>query len=61
MSVELVKVAPCEITRTMSQDSEYDDALGVPDSLEIMVDGETIEVHKEETDCTDKGRNLYFE
>lgn len=64
MSAKLVEIAPCGITRTMSQDSEYDDALEVPDSLEIMVDenGETIQVRKEETECTDsKGRNLYSE
>lgn len=64
MSSKVVEDAPCGITRAMSQDSEYDDALEVPDSLEIMIDenGETIQVHKEETECTDsKGKNLYSE
>lgn len=44
-----------EITRAMSQDSEYDDALEVPDSLEITVDenGETIQVCKKETEHVD--------
>lgn len=59
MPTEVVK--SCEITRTMSQESEFDDALEVPDSLEIMVDenGERI-IHKEESECLDsKGRNLY--
>ncbi|XP_011637945.1 phospholipase D2 isoform X2 [Pogonomyrmex barbatus] len=43
------------VTRAMSQDSEFDDALEVPDSLEIIVneDGETIQVRKEETACID--------
>lgn len=65
MSTELVEVAPCEVTRAMSQDSEYDDALEVPDSLEITVDenGEMIQVCKEEeTEYTDsKSKNLYSE
>ncbi|XP_018404996.1 PREDICTED: phospholipase D1 [Cyphomyrmex costatus] len=55
MSTELVEIASQGISRTMSQDSEYDDALGVPDSLEITVDenGETIRIRKEDIECTD--------
>lgn len=66
MSTELVEVGPHEINRAMSLDSEYDDALEVPDSLEIRIDenGETIQVYKQEsmdsTACTDsRGMNLY--
>jgi len=62
MSTELVEIASQGITRAMSQDSEYDDALEVPDSLEITVDenGETIRIRKEDTKCIDnKGMNLY--
>jgi len=62
MSTELVEIASQGITRAMSQDSEYDDALEVPDSLEITVDenGETIRICKEDTECIDnKGMNLY--
>jgi len=61
MSIELVEVASCGIARTMSQDSEYDDALEVPDSLEITIDenGEMIQV-KKETEWTDnKGMNIF--
>ncbi|XP_071557786.1 phospholipase D1 isoform X2 [Temnothorax nylanderi] len=62
MPIELDEVAPRGrgISRTMSQDSEYDDALGVPDSLEITVDenGETIQVRKEETVCADSEETL---
>jgi len=66
MSTKLteVEVEPRVITRTTSEDSEYDDALEVPDSLEITVDenGETIQRCKEETECTnDKSMHLYFE
>ncbi|XP_018311702.1 phospholipase D1 isoform X2 [Mycetomoellerius zeteki] len=52
---ELVEIASQGITRAMSQDSEYDDALEVPDSLEITVDenGETIRIRKEDTECID--------
>lgn len=60
---ELVEIASQGITRAMSQDSEYDDALEVPDSLEITVDenGETIRIRKEDTECIDsKGMNLCF-
>ncbi|XP_018355284.1 PREDICTED: phospholipase D2 isoform X2 [Trachymyrmex septentrionalis] len=55
MSIELVEIASQGITRAMSQDSEYDDALEVPDSLEITVDenGETIRICKEDTECID--------
>lgn len=63
MATELPELAPRDMSRTMSQDSEYDDALEVPDSLEITVDenGEMIQVRKEEPECTDnKGRSLYF-
>lgn len=51
---ESVEVAPRCVTRATSEDSEYDDALEVPDSLELTVDenGETIQVHKEEAGCT---------
>jgi len=59
-----VEVEPCGITRTTSEDPEYDDTLGVPDSLEITVDenGETIQRHTEETGCTnDKSMHLHFE
>ncbi|KAL6416719.1 hypothetical protein ACFW04_013200 [Cataglyphis niger] len=53
MSTELVEVASKDITRAISQDSEYDDTLEVPDSLEIIVDenGETIQINKEEIEC----------
>ncbi|KAH0956339.1 hypothetical protein HN011_008543 [Eciton burchellii] len=49
-----VEVEPCRIARTTSEDPEYDDALEVPDSLEITVDenGETIQRRTEETRCT---------
>lgn len=54
---ELAEMAHHGITRVMSQESEFDDALEVPDSLEITIDenGETIRVRKEEmeTECTD--------
>ncbi|XP_011059834.1 PREDICTED: phospholipase D2 isoform X1 [Acromyrmex echinatior] len=56
MSTELVEIASqARITRKMSQDSEYDDTLEVPDSLEITIDenGETIRIHKEDTECID--------
>ncbi|XP_018370559.1 PREDICTED: phospholipase D2 isoform X2 [Trachymyrmex cornetzi] len=55
MSIELVEIASQGITRAMSQDSEYDDALEVPDSIEIMIDenGETIRIRKEDTECID--------
>jgi hypothetical protein len=59
-----VEVEPCRIARTTSEDPEYDDALEVPDSLEITVDenGETIQRRTEETRCTnDKSMHLYFE
>jgi len=62
MATELAELAPPEIIRAMSQDSEFDDALAVPDSLEITVDenGE-MKVCKGESECTDnKGRSLYF-
>lgn len=64
MPTELAEVAPREIIRTISQDSEFDDALDVPDSLELTVDenGEMVQVHKGEQECTDnKGRSLYSE
>lgn len=63
MSTELVEVTSKEITRAISQDSEYDDTLEVPDSLEITIDenGETIQISKEEIECTNnkEGMNLY--
>lgn len=47
------------------EDSEYDDALEVPDSLEITVDenGETVQLQeKEETRCaSNEGTHLYPE
>nr|XP_012222142.1 PREDICTED: phospholipase D1 [Linepithema humile]XP_012222151.1 PREDICTED: phospholipase D1 [Linepithema humile] len=54
MSIELTEVASCRMDRTASQDSEYDDALEVPDSLEITINenGETIRVSKEEAGHT---------
>ncbi|CAL1683896.1 unnamed protein product [Lasius platythorax] len=60
MSTELVEVASKEITRAISQDSEYDDTLEVPDSLEITVDenGETIQIRKEEIECTDNRKEI---
>lgn len=59
MPTKLVEVAPRGITRTMSQDSEYDDALEVPDSM-VDENGETIQVRKEGPECTDsRGTNLY--
>lgn len=62
MSIELTEVASCGINRATSQDSEYDDALEVPDSLEITINenGETIQICKEETErgCN-KGMHLY--
>lgn len=61
MPTELVEIAPRGITRAMSQDSEYDDALEVPDSLEMVDEnGETIQIHKEGPECIDsRGTNLY--
>ncbi|XP_012525168.1 phospholipase D2 isoform X1 [Monomorium pharaonis] len=55
MPIKSNEVAPHGIKRTMSQVSEYDDALEVPDSLEITVDenGETIQVRKQEREYTD--------
>ncbi|XP_011261406.2 phospholipase D2 isoform X1 [Camponotus floridanus] len=55
MSIELVEVASKDITCTTSQDSEYDDTLEIPDSLEIIVDenGKTIQISKEKIECTD--------
>lgn len=60
MSTELVEVASNEITRAVSQDSEYDDTLEVPDSLEITINenGETIQIRKEEIECTDNNREI---
>lgn len=60
MSTELVEVASNEITRAVSQDSEYDDTLEVPDSLEITINenGETIQIRKEEIECTDNNRGI---
>lgn len=47
-------VGPME-ERTLSHDSEYDDFLGVPDSLEITINenGEAISLHKENEEQTD--------
>lgn len=61
MATELVEVAPRGTSRMIRQDSEFDDALAVPDSLEITVDenGKMIQVRKEEREFTDKGTNLY--
>ncbi|XP_072761539.1 phospholipase D1 isoform X2 [Anoplolepis gracilipes] len=55
MSTELIEVTSKEITRVISQDSEYDDTLEVPDSLEITVDenGKTIQICKKEIECQD--------
>lgn len=60
MSTELVEVASKEITRAISQDSEYDDTLEVPDSLEITVDenGETIQISKEEIECANNKEGM---
>lgn len=65
MSSDLVDApscAPRSVTRGMSQDSEYDDALEVPlDSLEITVDnnGEPIEVCRNKTErIADEGINF---
>lgn len=62
MATELVEVAPRGTSHMIRQDSEFDDALAVPDSLEITVDenGKMIQVRKEEREFTDgKGTNLY--
>lgn len=56
MSIEEDETTCSRLTRALSQESEYDDALEVPDSLEITVNenGETIQVNKEEeTECVD--------
>ena len=60
MSTELVEVASKEISRALSHDSEYDDTLEVPDSLEITIDehGETIKIRQEETECTNNIRRM---
>lgn len=62
MSTELVEVASKDITCTISQDSEYDDTLEIPDSLEIIVDenGKTIQISKEEIECTDNKEGMYI-
>lgn len=65
MSTELTDISSCvpEVACTSSQESEFDDALEVPDSLEITIDenGETIQVCKEETDYIDnKGINPLY-
>jgi len=59
MSIELIEVAPCGIARTMSQDSEYDDALEVPDSLELDENGEMIQVKKETEWIDNKGVKVF--
>lgn len=53
MSTELVEIASKDITCAISQDSEYDDTLEIPDSLEIIVDenGKTIQISKEKIEC----------
>ncbi|XP_026831180.1 phospholipase D2 isoform X3 [Ooceraea biroi] len=58
MSVKLDEVAP-RVTRVASIDSEYDDALEVPDSLEIALDenGETVQLHGTEARCTDDNKD----
>lgn len=60
MSTELLDAPSCspEVARLASQESEFDDALEVPDSLEITIDenGETIQVYEKETeDVGNKG------
>ncbi|XP_020282549.1 phospholipase D1 isoform X2 [Pseudomyrmex gracilis] len=55
MSNEEAETTSARLTRMLSQESEYDDALEVPDSLEITVDehGETVQVQKEDIECVD--------
>lgn len=57
MSTELLDTPSCvpDVARMASQESEFDDALEVPDSLEITIDenGETIQVCEEETEQVD--------
>jgi len=62
MSTELVEVTSIDITCTISQDSEYDDTLEIPDSLEIIVDenGKTLQISKEEIECTDNKEGMYI-
>lgn len=61
---ELVDGQSCEsqkVTRMLSQDSEYDDALEVPDSLETIDNNEeTLQVCKNKTESMDKGINLFY-
>lgn len=61
MSTELTDISSC-VPHTTLQESEFDDALEVPDSLEITIDenGETIQINEEETKHMDNtGINLY--
>lgn len=43
--------------RTMSHDSEYDDALGVPDSLELTINenGEAVNISNNEDSIEERG------
>ncbi|KAG7199959.1 hypothetical protein KM043_014388 [Ampulex compressa] len=53
-------VDDCGLQQTISQDSEYDDALGVPDSLEITINenGEPVDIQKCESEQTDNREHL---
>lgn len=57
MSTELCNITndPSAITRAMSQDPEYDDALEVPDSIEITVDdnGEAVHIQEKQAEYID--------
>lgn len=47
----------------LSHDSEYDDFLGVPDSLEITIneDGETISIRNSNLELTDnRGKHIFY-
>lgn len=63
MASEEAESTSARLTRMLSQESEYDDALEVPDSLEITVNenGETVQVQKEDIECVDnKGRYKFM-
>lgn len=61
MSTELIEIASNDITCAISQDSEYDDTLEIPDSLEIIVDenGKTIQISKEEIEYANNKEGIY--
>lgn len=48
--------------RTMSHDSEYDDALGVPDSLELTINenGEAVNISNNEDGIEERGNFNYI-